>query len=329
MSTYDEAGSPHEPFPVWESGDSYIMCLSSGYLDVLAERLIRLARDIGVRYFKLDSVWQYDCSNDSHGHGTKENTMQERRDCCAYNTAGRMSRLAQRLCEAYPDAIVDFDITEASRAVGLGFLAWGKYFLFNNGPYYRTYGLPIPSGTDENIFTYPGPARGWICRQSLGYDKWIPSVLFLTHYLPDDPEASQLCSLASLVLGQNGIWGDLPGVSEKGRKLFGDALSHYKRVRGDVTKASLKSLGAVGSSVEFYEKINPETGRGVISVFGNTPGTYRYRVASKKLRPAAYIAGGAKIIYEKPATSARAETENRAVVEVTFPDAGAALLIFE
>ena len=29
----------------------------------------------------------------------------------------------------------------------------------------------------------PGPARGWICRKILGYDRWIPSVLMMTHYL--------------------------------------------------------------------------------------------------------------------------------------------------
>jgi alpha-galactosidase len=38
---------------------------------------------------------------------------------------------------------VDFDITEASRSVGLAWLSAGKYFLINNGPYYMNYDLAV------------------------------------------------------------------------------------------------------------------------------------------------------------------------------------------
>jgi alpha-galactosidase len=103
------------------------------------------------------------------------------------------------------------------RTVGLGFLASGKYFLINNGPYYRNYDVPInPKKDNPNLFFYPGAARGWICRTPLTFDKWIPSVLFLTHFLPDDPYENQSIAVGSLILGQNGIWGDLLKISPEG-----------------------------------------------------------------------------------------------------------------
>ncbi len=46
----------------------------------------------------------------------------------------QMTRVAEKVAAAVPDIIIDFDITEAGRAVGLSFLSAGKYFLINNGP---------------------------------------------------------------------------------------------------------------------------------------------------------------------------------------------------
>ena len=120
-----------------------------------------------------------------------------------------------------------------------------------------------------------------MCRRALGYDKWIPSVLMMTHYLPDDPAGSQLINLASLVLGQNGVWGDLPNVSKEGVRLFGDVLAQYKRVRDDATAAYPVSYGEPGDLFEVHEKINAGTGRGLIALFANARGVYRYRVSAE------------------------------------------------
>ena len=154
-----------------------------------------------------------------------------------------MARVVDKLCAACPEAIVDFDITEGGRSVGLGFLSAGKYFLINNGPYNDNYDLKPPADGNVNLFFFPGPARAWVCRTPLTYDKWVPSVLFLTHYLPDDPRASQELNIASLVLGQNGIWGDLLRVSDEGIARFGAALAAYKQVRDDITRATLLRTG--------------------------------------------------------------------------------------
>ena len=283
-------GVPGEPAAVWETEASQGLCLVSRYGDAFADELIRLNRETGVTYFKWDAIGQYGCDAAGHGHGTDANTPAERRDAYAFALGAAMTRVVDKLCRACPDAIVDFDITEGGRTVGLQFLSAGKYFLINNGPYNHDYDMPVPADGNVNLFFYPGAARGWICRAPLVYDKWIPSVLFLTHYLPDDrytkrdwkdsaatDAESQWVNLASLILGQNGIWGDLLAVSEEGVERIGAFLRRYKEVKGDITEATLLRTGAVGGSPEIYEKVAP-SGRGAVSLFASG-GTHTYVTA--------------------------------------------------
>ena len=267
-------GVRQTPRPVWETEEAVGYCLVSRYGEDFADTLIRLNRELGVTYFKWDSIGQYSCSEPGHGQGTAANSETERLDCHAFQLPLAIARIAEKVSAAVPDAICDFDVTENNRAVGLAFLSAGKYFLANNGPYLSSYNRPLPPDNNPNLFFYPGPARDWILRTPLAYDSWIPSVLFLAHYLPDEPHDSQLVSLASLVLGQNGVWGDLPGVSPAGVALFHEVLTRYKEVRDDITRAFPLVSGPVGGTPEIHEKI-AENGRGVVALF-SPPGTYRY-----------------------------------------------------
>ena len=181
-----QGGVAPAPHQVWETEESQGLCLVSRYPDAFAAELIRLVREVGVTYFKWDAIGQYGCDDPVHFHGTQDNTQKERADSYAFQLGGAMVSVVDKLCAACPEAIVDFDITEGGRTVGLQFLAAGKYFLINNGPYSMNYDLPIPADGKVNLFFYPGPARGWIYRTPLSFDKWIPSVLLLTHYLPGD-----------------------------------------------------------------------------------------------------------------------------------------------
>jgi alpha-galactosidase len=281
-------GKPGEPHPVWETEPSHSLSLVSRYWEAFADELIRCHAELGVTYFKWDAIGQYGGDGANLFHGTEANSARERRDCYGFLLGRYMTKVVDKLCAACPDAIVDFDITEGGRTVGLQFLSAGKYFLINNGPYNHDFNMPVPTDGNVNLFFYPGPARTWICRAPLGFDKWIPSVLFLTHYLPDDAHAAgwggktsvtgenQWLAVASLVLGQNGIWGDLCAVSPEGRNRIGTALGWYKQVRDDVTRASPVLSGTVGGSPEIHEKINRATGRGVVSLFAASSGTYSY-----------------------------------------------------
>ena len=278
-------GQLGKPAPIWETEESYPMCLVSSYADAFADELIRVAKEYGVRYFKWDAIGQYGCDSPEHSHGTTANTREERADSYAFQLPLAMARVVRKVTEAYPDSIVDFDVTESGRAFGLGFLSAGKYFLINNGPYLFNYDLPINKEAQNwNLFFYPGPARTWICRTPLTYDRWIPSVLLLTHYFPDDPKSSQMVNVASLVLGQNGIWGDLPKVSTEGAQLISTVLGKYKQVREDMAGSFPVRSGAVAGTPEIHEKILDENGRGGVVIFATKQARFTYITQGKPVR---------------------------------------------
>ncbi len=272
-------GKPLWQGPIWETEESTAMCLASGYADDFIETMVRLHQELGVSYYKWDAVSQYGCESAEHAHGTPANSTSERRDCYAYQMGRQMIRIVEEVTRRCLGVIVDFDITEGGRFVGLGFLSAGKYFLVNNGPYFSDFDIPRSVKMDPdtiNVFFYPGPARPRICRQGYKYDPVIPSILFLTHYLPDAPELSQHNSLASLVLGGNGLWGDLRGLSEADIALISSFLSDYKRVAEAVVRASPSVRGFAGSSPEVHEKIDPETASGLVAFFTVTPGEFTH-----------------------------------------------------
>lgn len=175
----------------------------SGYADAFADELIRLAKEVGVRYFKWDGISQYGCDDPHHDHGSENNSERERADSYAFELA----RIADKVAAAVPGTIVAFDVTEAGRSFAVAFLASGKYFLINNCPYYENYDVPIDlEHANWNLFFYQGQARTWIARSPLTFDKWIPSTLFLTHYFPDDPQQDRSTYRGAIL-----IWSWPPG----------------------------------------------------------------------------------------------------------------------
>jgi alpha-galactosidase len=312
-------GQVAEPQEVWETEKSYKMCMVSGYADVFADELIRLAKEVGVTYFKWDAIAQYGCNDPHHNHGDESNTAQERSDSYGFQLVQYMSRVADKVAAAVPGAIVDFDVTEGGRAMGLAFLSSGKYFLINNGPYYQNYDIPIDlEHTNSNLFFHQGPARTWIARSPLTFDKWIPSTLFLTHYFPDDPQQWQEVDVASLILGQNGIWGDLLHVSDSGIAFIGSTLAKYKQVRDDITESDPVISGVVSASPEIHEKISAATGRGAVVIFASERGTYQY-ITSHRVAGEHWTSDGVTVTQD---------TAGRARIEATFEKPGAKILFF-
>jgi alpha-galactosidase len=278
---------PDEPSLVWETEESVDMCLVSPYWETYANVLIGLYNELGISYFYLDGVGQSGCNDPGHFHGTAKNTLIERDQSYGYLLPVYLGKIMEKVYSVCPEVIFDFDVTESRRiGVGLQFLANGRFFILNNGPYYHSFDLCprgesiLPNGC-RNIFIQPGPARTWFMRSVLEYDKWIPSNLFLANYQPDDPGSSQIINLASLVLGQNSIWGEILKTSPEGVALFHDILEKYKQVRYDVTAANPVFKGKPGDTPEIVEKINPETGKGVVVIFANSKGTFSYITKNK------------------------------------------------
>ena len=300
---------------VWETEAAHAMCLCSDYADLFADELIRLHRETGVTYFKWDAIGQYGCDSPDHDHGGPGDTPEHRSACYGYQLPLRMVQVVERLARECPGVTVDFDVTEGGRAFGLAFLSVGKYFLINNGPYYFNFDVPTPVDRgglrNNNLFFSPGLARSRVCRSAVGLDRWLPSVLTLVHYLPDDrnlnrhmehawgiqgheAEQVQLDAVASLALGHGGIWGDLSEVSPEGRRRFERWLGWWKQVRGDATAAAPRVSGPVGGTPEVHEKVHPETGRGVICLFSPSAGRFEYATRGRVVEEHA-AAGGVSV----------------------------------
>ncbi|MGB6974342.1 MAG: alpha-galactosidase [Terracidiphilus sp.] len=311
-------GKTSLPGDIWGSEASYPMCLVSDYSNAYADAVIRVARETGARYFIWDAVAQYGCDSPDHWHGTSANSQEERSESYAFQLPLQMVRIVEKVRSVFPEIVFDFDITENGRAVGLGFLSAGRFFLANNGPYLADYDLPHKAGAqNDNIFFFPGPARTWICRKPLNYDQWIPSNLFLTHYFPDDPMESQLVNMATLVLGQNGIWGNLSMVSEPGIEWISQLLRRYKDVRQDVMDSYPVVRGSVSSSYETHEKVNESNGRGVVVLFSTTPGRMVYVTEHTPARQI-WSTDGTKVSFDR---------HGHAVIESQM-EAGAAIVFF-
>lgn len=311
-------GKLPEPYPIWETEKSVSLCLVSPYWEDYSNVLIRLVKEYGVTYFKWDAIWQGDCDAPGHFHGTTENSRQERQEYDAFLQPVYMNKIVDKVCSICPEAIFDFDITEDGHSVGLSFLSTGKYFAINNGPYYRNYDISKSpaSNRNSNIFVNPGPARGWFLRQILSYDKWIPSILFLTHYQPDAPRNSQILNIASLILGQNGIWGEILKTSSEDTQVFRDILGKYKQVKFDITAAQPVNYGSPGELVEIHEKINSENGKGVVVIFGINKREVTY-VTKSKANTKTWNNEDVSITFDK---------EGRAVIKASFSETGAKII---
>nr|MDD6336498.1 alpha-galactosidase [bacterium] len=301
----------------WVKDNNNMMCLAGGYASFFAQRCVELYQQYGVTIFKWDGVGLGGCDSPYHSHGDQSVPAQERSDVSAFEEARALLDMAREVRQRVPGALIDFDTTEDGRFIGLGFLRYGRIFLVNNGPYLQDYDLPDDGTVWTNVFTHPGPARANICRAPLPMDRYIPSTQILTHYLPDGPENSILINMASLMLGQNGIWGDLLALQGSEISLVADLLAAYKSVRADMEKAAPVLSGHIGGSPEIHEKIH--AGRGGIIAFSSVPGTYRYATRHEVSRHTT-IFGNAKVQHSP---------NGHAAIEVTFDAPGACVVLFQ
>jgi alpha-galactosidase len=315
-------GKKEEPAVIWETEKSVTLDLVSPYWSDFADELIRLTRELGVSYYTWDGIGQYGNDGPNGFHGTDANSAQERADSYSFQLPIYLSKIVDKVCAAEPQVIFDLDITEEYRTMGLEFLSSGKYLILNNGAYFHNFDLAKPWQTplangNLNIFVNPGPARGWFTRPVLTYDKWLPSILFLTYYQTDEPRNSQLINLASLILGQNGLWGEILKTSPEGIRFIHDILEKYKQVRGDVTVSDPVRRGEPGFSSEIVEKINGKNGRGEVVIFSNG-GHYRY-ITEHPVDKRTWCTEHTKVSFD---------SAGRAIIDADFDGSSAGIVFF-
>ena len=124
--------------------------------------------------------------------------------------------------------------------------------------------------------------------------------------------------MASLILGQNGIWGDLLNVSESGVSFTGDILARYKQVRNDITESDPVVTGVVSGSPEIHEKVSGTTGRGAVVIFATDRGTYHY-ITRHKVATGRWTSEGVTVSQD---------SAGRAKIEAKFDKPGAKVLFF-
>jgi len=125
-------------------------------------------------------------------------------------------------------------------------------------------------------------------------------------------------NVASLILGQNGIWGDLPGTSDAGIQYIGSMLARYKKVREAITESDPVVTGLVGGSPEIHEKISARSGEGMVAAFATTASRYSY-VIRHRVVPRHWASEGAEVDIDSAA---------RARLSLDFKKPGAKVLFF-
>lgn len=289
-------GIPNEWGEIWGTQESVGMCLVSDYAQTFAEKLVQVHHETGATYFKWDAVGQYGCDSTLHGHGDASHTPQERMESYSYQMGLRLIQVAEYVNEHVPDAIVDFDITDGGRFVGLGFLTAGKYFLMNNGSFFKDFDLPadlvqIEPKALDNVFVHPGWARARVCRQSARWDWIVPSQAMLTHFLPEGDDRQQDLSLHSSFVAGGGMWGDILALSQHQIDRWGTGVAEFAQVREDVARAYPRYRGELGSDPEIYEKIHSSTG--LVVFFAFRPGQYHW--TTEPLIPDVRVVGADRI----------------------------------
>jgi alpha-galactosidase len=151
----------------------------------------------------------------------------------------------------------------------------------------------------------------------LTYDKWLPSTLLLTYYQTDGSRNSQLINVASLILGQNGVWGNILDNSPDDVQFIHGILEKYKQVRDDVTLSDPVREGEPGNSSETVEKINTQNGRGEVVLFSN--GGHRRYITEHRVDPHTWCTEGAKV---------HLDAAGRAVIDADFEGSSARIVFF-
>lgn len=246
----------------WEKN---IVCFNSDYKNYFIDKCKELI-DLGIRYFKWDGIDKHLCNSDKHYHGDSNNSILERKQNQGFSLPLEITDAIRQLKEYNPDVIVEVDVTEADRSVGLAILSEARYFWMNNGAsWYGDYS------------TYRAKSMRMITNL-FGY--FMPTTLqtFANFPINDPTYQAQNYNVNSSLIGGRGFWGNLSRMSEIERLRVGNIVNKVKLIENEINSVYPKIIGNVGSSPEIYEFINNENSIGKIIGFSSSAIKYRHIV---------------------------------------------------
>ena len=247
--------------PVTGRWDKQAFCMVSEY----QQHFIRMCKyliDQGVRYFKWDGLDKYLCSSPLHHHGDAQQSPEERRKRYGFAFPLYITRALEELKAYEPEVVVEVDVTEPGRSVGLSFLSEGKYFWMNNGA--SAYG---------DYSTYRSKSIRMIPNL---FHTFMPPVLQTYAAYPHNqpPYMAQHYHVNSSMIGGKGFWGNLNRMSQAQRQNVATLVHHYQQLDSLIAGQRTAVTGSVGASPETYTTINQEQAAGHIVAFSGSALSY-------------------------------------------------------
>ena len=266
----DEAGKPI--VGRWEMN---FFCFASDYRDYYIKKC-KERIDEGIRYFKWDGIDKHLCSSPLHQHGDTTISAEERKLKQGFDIPLLVADAIRQLKAYQPDVVVEVDVTEPHRSVGLAILSEGKYFWMNNGA--SAYGDYSTHRSKSNRFI-----------SNLYHQLIPPSLLTFANY----PHNSTLYSsyrsnVNSSLTGGRGFWGNLALMTKEELERVGKTVRKSKAVMHDIAHIRPTVTGTVGSSPEIYEWVNKEKMSGQVVGFSGSARVTNYAV--RNIRPASLLA---------------------------------------
>ena len=306
--------------PVWETEESYPMCLVSPWGEAFLKELVRLHRETGVTYYKWDAVGQYGCDAPGHGHGTAANTPEERADSYAFRIGAPARRDRRAAGRAGPGRGGGLR-RDRGRPRGRARLPHRRPLLPGQQravlPELRRAHRP-PEGQLEPLLPQGGGAH-LDHPLDLRLRQVDPVRALPDPLLPGRPRglAARERRLADprprRHLGR-------PACRSRPRasRASGRILGLWRQVRDAMAAASPVRTGPVGGSGEVHEKIEHETGRGAIVLFSTASGRQRYVSEHPVVEP----------FWATPGTTVTLDASGHAIVDAAFAKPGAAIVFF-
>ncbi len=271
----DENGEPE--IGNW---DRQVFNFVGPYMDYFIEVNKRLIDD-GVRYFKWDGMDRHLNDSPHNYHGDESRPPEGRRARYGYELTRHVTRAIAELKEYQEDVVVEVDITEPNRSVGLDILSEGRYFWMNNG-----------SSWYDDMTRYRAKSTRFPLHR---YGSFFPPVLMtVANYPHDEPKhRAQRYNVHSSIVGGRGFWGDLEAMSQEERQRVAEYIGPAQRVAGTVAGVRPEIEGEVGASPEIYTSIDRAAAEGQIVGFSGSVLEYNHRISGIASEKALGVTGHA------------------------------------